>query len=120
MGQTGLECLVDLGPEVNDNVDFMVYLCCIPDAPKVGKRKPAGKPIGRLRYHWFYQRSDYFFFHQIVADDPPGHYHQPGYQHVLAHEIVFINYIYCFLFFVFLCADKQDQIRAVKDADRGN
>jgi hypothetical protein len=105
-----------MGSEVNNDFDFVVYLCCLPDAPEVGKRKPAGKSSGRLRHHRFYQRPDYIFLHQNVANDPPGRYHQPGPQHVMADEIFFNIDAYRFLFFVFLPAYKQNQIRAVKDA----
>jgi hypothetical protein len=48
-----LECLVDMGPEVNDDFDFMVYLCCLSDAPEIGKREPAGESISRLWYYRF-------------------------------------------------------------------
>ena len=57
---------------------------------------------------WFYLRSDYILLHQIVANYPPGRYHQPGPQHVRADEIHFNNHLYRFLFFVFLFAFKQN------------
>jgi len=102
------------------NTDSMVYLCRLFDASQIGERKPAREFIGRLRYHRLCQCADYIFFHQIMADHPSGHYHQPRIQYVATDETVFNCHDDRLLFHVFFHSYQQDQTGADKAANRRN
>lgn len=94
MGKTNLECMVDMGSQVNNDSDSLVHLCSISHAQGSGAGKPAFKLFCGLWNHRLCQCSHNFLRHQDVENYTSGGDHGKRPQYLSTDETYFITYLY--------------------------
>lgn len=94
MGKTHLECMVDMGSQVNYNSDSLVHLRSLSYAQGSGAREPAFKLFCGFRNHGLCQCSNHLLRHQVVENHTSGGDHGERPQYISTDETYFITYLY--------------------------
>ena len=111
MGKTCLECLVDVGSQINNNVDTLVHLCGLHHLQGRCFGKPTVKSFCRLWNHRFCQCAHYILRHQIMENHTPGRDHHKRHEHFNPDEPDINSDIYRLLPSFLHAALRQNPIR---------